>query len=583
MAKRQIKGKRGKQLYLNKLFNKGMLYTSSEMREGMVKTISNYDISPTGDSARPRSAFSIVQPENPNISFSQYFYPVKFSQTLDQHYVEFLNTVSEEDFIKYKVGDTFEGSIISPSIKMYSRSQNAMNDIKYEECINPDNGNYISSPKITIKSESIGNYGNAFQPEVISGAQGGWGNPYCSIANVIDNTDTEGEMFYKKLSEELAKSESFFDDLTYLDYSPENCYFEVIDGDTVHIHESDQSPSGETTREYRLLGIDAPESTKVVEEWGLYAKDVLQKLFDFRLYDSSFKVRIVKDSNADVDEYGRLLRWMFIKNGDRYYNISEVMVAVGLAKVAYIYNNYLFTQDLINAQSSAKFNQFNMWSPTKTDPYYFYGENVVDMSKLKNEESDEVHIQVVKIQSESQVTHKLKNVINEVQFEYIDYLDAIAFLGVVILNNHIKYKGLLLLKARTDNNNLINFDLIEAPNDGQGEIPDIIETVSTGYNLYNDDLISTGNTEDGNGLRILGIVPTDLTEDTNLVTQATPGSKVRLHGIINTDSFTGGIFTATNVKFRANLRMVKYYTVNKFSVVDDVPTLISSEDKTIYN
>src|SRR5690606_30248745 len=110
--------------------------------------------------------------------------------------------------------------------------------------------------KITIKSESASKYGNAYLPKVIDGGQGAWGKPYCSITNVIDNTDTEGEMFYEKLSEELAKSESFFDGLTYSDYSPENCHFEVIDGDTVHIQETNQSPSGGTTRGYRLLGID---------------------------------------------------------------------------------------------------------------------------------------------------------------------------------------------------------------------------------------------------------------------------------------------------------------------------------------
>src|SRR5690606_37770026 len=73
--------------------------------------------------------------------------------------------------------------------------------------------------------------------------------------------------------------------------------------------------------------------------------------------------------------------------------------------------------------------------------------------------------------------------------------------------------------------------------------------------------INTNNTNDGSGLRILGIVPTDLTEDTNLVTQATPGSKVRLHGIINTNNFAGGTFAATNVKFNASVVVSHKYKV----------------------
>lgn len=51
MSKRQIRGQYGKQLYLNKIFHRGMLYTSSEMLEGYVKALSNYDITPTGDAA----------------------------------------------------------------------------------------------------------------------------------------------------------------------------------------------------------------------------------------------------------------------------------------------------------------------------------------------------------------------------------------------------------------------------------------------------------------------------------------------------------------------------------------------------
>ena len=64
MAKRQIRGKRGKQLYLNKIFNRGMLHTSSEMKPGYVKTLSNYNITPTGDAATPRRPYAIVGFEN---------------------------------------------------------------------------------------------------------------------------------------------------------------------------------------------------------------------------------------------------------------------------------------------------------------------------------------------------------------------------------------------------------------------------------------------------------------------------------------------------------------------------------------
>ena len=81
MSKRNIRGKSGKQLYLNQLFLGGMKYTSSEMTEGVAKVISNFDISPTGDSAMPRTAFTSKKLSS---DIGKYFYPIKFNQAINE-------------------------------------------------------------------------------------------------------------------------------------------------------------------------------------------------------------------------------------------------------------------------------------------------------------------------------------------------------------------------------------------------------------------------------------------------------------------------------------------------------------------
>lgn len=77
MSKKNIIPQQGKQLYLNQLFLKGMLHTSSEMHEGYTKTLTNFDIAPTGDSAIPRKPFDVYTSDINGFN-GKYIYPVTF-------------------------------------------------------------------------------------------------------------------------------------------------------------------------------------------------------------------------------------------------------------------------------------------------------------------------------------------------------------------------------------------------------------------------------------------------------------------------------------------------------------------------
>lgn len=129
MSKRNISHKRGKQLYLNQMFLKGMLYTSSEMQEGYAKVIDNYDIAPTGDAASPRQPFKI--PNNLFNFGTEHVYPVKFKQLENtQAYVRFKKTISENDFISDTV--TPESTNPGKTVDVVYRNSNAFNDNSLE-------------------------------------------------------------------------------------------------------------------------------------------------------------------------------------------------------------------------------------------------------------------------------------------------------------------------------------------------------------------------------------------------------------------------------------------------------------------
>ena len=125
MSKRNITHRSGKQLYLNQIFLKGMLYTSSEMQEGFAKVIDNYDIAPTGDAASPRQPFRI--PQSIQSIDSKYTFPVKFKQLKNaQAYVRFNRTISEDEF----TSDTLTNPTDHPgkTIDVLYRTNNAFND-----------------------------------------------------------------------------------------------------------------------------------------------------------------------------------------------------------------------------------------------------------------------------------------------------------------------------------------------------------------------------------------------------------------------------------------------------------------------
>lgn len=124
----------------------------------------------------------------------------------------------------------------------------------------------------------------------------------------------------------------------------------VIDGDTIDLENGER---------VRLLGINALEKGQPCYE---NATDRLRGLVEGK------SVTLEKDVE-DKDQYGRLLRYVFLNNE----NINIKLVREGLATVWVISPNVKYETELNQAQDEAKNSEGCIWEPPPSD-----GENICD-------------------------------------------------------------------------------------------------------------------------------------------------------------------------------------------------------------
>ena len=122
----------------------------------------------------------------------------------------------------------------------------------------------------------------------------------------------------------------------------------VVDGDTVEI---------ENGTRIRYIGVNTPETKdprKGVECFGEEAYEFNKSLVEGK------KVTLEKDV-SETDKYGRLLRYLWIK--DKF--INEELVMQGFASVATYPPDVKYYKRLLDAQNYAKDNQLGLWKKCK--------------------------------------------------------------------------------------------------------------------------------------------------------------------------------------------------------------------------
>lgn len=125
----------------------------------------------------------------------------------------------------------------------------------------------------------------------------------------------------------------------------------VIDGDTIEI---------ENKEKVRYIGIDTPETKhpqKGVECFGKEASEKNKKLVEGK------EVKLEKDV-SETDKYGRLLRYVFIKQEatSTPLFVNEYLVAEGYASAATFPPDVRYQDLFIKAQQKAQQENKGLWS-----------------------------------------------------------------------------------------------------------------------------------------------------------------------------------------------------------------------------
>jgi micrococcal nuclease len=132
----------------------------------------------------------------------------------------------------------------------------------------------------------------------------------------------------------------------------------VTDGDTIHV-EIDGS-------EYRLryIGVNTPETVdprRPVEWMGHEASQANTDLVDGK------EVVLEKDV-SEVDRYGRLLRYVWLRNGDGWLMANEELVRRGYAEVSTYPPDVKYVDRFLVAQDAAREAALGLWSTPPSGP-----------------------------------------------------------------------------------------------------------------------------------------------------------------------------------------------------------------------
>lgn len=128
-----------------------------------------------------------------------------------------------------------------------------------------------------------------------------------------------------------------------------------VDGDTIKVILDNKKTT------VRFLAIDTPETvhpTKGEQPFGKEASN-----YTCNKVKNAKKLEIEYDKGSSkVDKYDRTLAWIFTDD----LLLQKDLISLGYAKVAYLYGDYKYTEDLKKEESIAKSKKLGVWSLEET-------------------------------------------------------------------------------------------------------------------------------------------------------------------------------------------------------------------------
>ena len=124
-----------------------------------------------------------------------------------------------------------------------------------------------------------------------------------------------------------------------------------VDGDTIKVILDNKKTT------VRFLAIDTPETVHPTKGEQPFGKEASNYTCD--KVKNAKKLEIEYDEGSTkTDKYNRALGWVFIDDT----LLQKDLVSLGYAKVAYLYGDYKYTEDLKKEESIAKSKKLGVWS-----------------------------------------------------------------------------------------------------------------------------------------------------------------------------------------------------------------------------
>lgn len=124
-----------------------------------------------------------------------------------------------------------------------------------------------------------------------------------------------------------------------------------VDGDTIKVMLDDKKTT------VRFLAIDTPETVHPTKGEQPFGKEASNYTCD--KVKNAKKLEIEYDEGSTkTDKYNRALGWVFVDDT----LLQKDLISLGYAKVAYLYGDYKYTEDLKKEESAAKSKKLGVWS-----------------------------------------------------------------------------------------------------------------------------------------------------------------------------------------------------------------------------
>ena len=144
--------------------------------------------------------------------------------------------------------------------------------------------------------------------------------------------------------------------------------FKCVDGDTAIFRINNKE------EKVRFLAVDTPEITTNVEFYGKEAKE-----YTCNRLTNAKKLELEYDPKADKDKYDRVLAWVYVDDS----LIQKEIIKDGYGSVAYIYDKYMYINELCDLQESAFNNKIGIWKE-KTEVGYCSTKKNISKTKIDN-------------------------------------------------------------------------------------------------------------------------------------------------------------------------------------------------------